>query len=176
MRAKWMLAALLLTTFTAHAGKPPIFKPDYPMGWSWQQKQAADKALDVLFDTCPALAKWLPDMDSANVYTNDLSKPINSNEREMLASLGWSNVMVVTIFTVNKPLNPIFEGDHTSVDFYLGTGKRTGIFMQGGFFPQAACGAKPTSTFRWAGDRSNDKSEEPDTFIAAPALMLLKNM
>lgn len=175
MRTKWMLLGLV-ATMPAHAGKPPMFKPDMPPSWTWQQKQLANKALDVLFDACPGLLKWFPDMAGANIAANDLADPINEQERRMLAPLGWSHALVVSIYTIPRPQNPMFEGDHTVVDFYLGEGKRTGIFMQGGFFPLAACGAKPSYTFRWEYDRSSDKSEDPDIFVAAPALKILSNL
>lgn len=155
--------------------KPPLFKPSMPPNWTWHQMQVATQALNALFTACPNLSTWMPDMWKPSIYI-DKSTPLTADfERQLFAPMGWSDRLVVSIITVPKPHNPMFEGDGNAVVFYLGTGKRTGIFMQGGFFPLAACGGKPTYTFRTQLDRSYDTTEAPDTFIAVPALEILKN-
>jgi hypothetical protein len=171
-----MLAGMALSG-AAYAGHPPLFKPDAPSSWNYSQRQLADRALDVLFQECPSIESWLPDIKGASMHVDDMSSPLNAIEAPMFAPYGWDKVLVVSVYTVSSPKWPAFapyvDRNGVSVDFYLGGGLHPGIFMPTSFFPAAACGAKDRRDVRVQNDPSHDMKEDPDSFVPVPALKLL---
>lgn len=169
--------ALGLVAFSASAGKPPMFKPDMPASWTYQQKQLANHALDVLFDTCPAISSYLQhDIQSAALHMEDMSSPANAQTAPPFwGKHRWHQVLRLDLVTVQSPSNAQLAQDAgkagLTVNFYMGSGTDAGIYFESD--QHALCGASNSVAVLRPGDASIHMPDAYDTFVPAPSMKLL---
>lgn len=178
--ARSIAACLLFTISTtcAVAGKPAIFQPEMPANWTWQQRELANKALDVLFDTCPAITQYMADIRAYDMHVGDISKPVDAQSAPKIwKAYEWSRVLRLDLVPSDHPSTALMKSAigqfGGAITFYMGAGTNPGIWMQTSAFPETLCGAKHTMPVRDTVSPSGLPGEAPDTFIPVPKLQFL---
>lgn len=185
----WIHAATVFCLWAhvglAHAGKPPIFKPSTPPDWSYQQKQIVNQALDVLFDKCPSIDKYLPDIQDASVGIQNMSlKVVRKSSPRFWRDHHWDKVLTLDVTVPQNPSSPYLpKGGKlgSMIAFFMGAGDRPGIYIQTSAMgktpnPAGVCGAKHVAYIKTPGIPDLGLPPSKDTFIPAPKLRLVKQL
>jgi hypothetical protein len=163
----------------AHAGKPAIFKPDIPPSWTAQQRELANKALDVLFDACPAIDSYLTDISDASLHVDDMSRPLDANvSPEFFRGSHWRRVLLLVVSIVPKPTNKTLAQDAgeagLDIDFYMGAGDRPGIYIETN--QKEICGSSEAKAVLVRGVAPNGEGNDYDMYVPAPKLKILNDL
>lgn len=131
--------ALLGLSAAAIAGRPAIFQPDTPPNWTQQDKQVANKALDTLFDSCPAVSHYLTKVqgDYSMHFMKYPDPAAATSNNAFWTKSGWHRILVLNVTLKGVlPLKWTSSSsvkqwkDQAHIAFFMGAGSAPGVWIQ----------------------------------------------
>ena len=185
------ICALLLAG-AAYADKPPIFQPQTDSHMSYADKQIANKALDVLFDSCPAIRAYVGKVQSD--YAMYFRQYPHKNKLARIPVAFWTahrwHRILVLSMTVADVLPHAWTAasavpawrNKAAITLYMGTGDAPGIWIQTSTWgtdkdakqaEKLLCGARKPTWIRAPGIKSLNIAPSLDAFIPAPGMRVI---